>query len=1299
MPETKKTQSSQFFRFTATRPVAILMVVIGVCVFGWISYQQLPVNLMPDISYPSLTVRTEYAGTAPEEIETTISRPVEQALGIVNNLVSLSSISKAGQSDVKLEFTWDTDMNLATADVREKLDQVFLPEEAKRPLILRFDPSLDPVMRFGLFGEASLTYLRYLADEEIKRALETVEGVAAVKIKGGLEEEIRVDLNEQQLTLIGIDIQQVRNRLAQENVNLAGGNLKEGQTEYLVRTMNEFKSVDEVGEVVIGSWNGKEVKVRDVATVTRAYKDREIITRINNVESVELEIFKEADANIVEVARRVKDKVFGSEKQQEFVKKKKTKKDTREERARKREATNGKDKKKKKGEKKGNGSGHDSAGQRINREAMIAKQMTNFITYNLPQGVNIELLSDQSVFIENSVNEVKNTAVIGGILAVIVLFIFLRNLTATMIVGISIPISIVATFAPMKIFGVSLNIMSLGGLALGIGMLVDNSIVVLESIARCRDEGDDLIQATIRGVGEVGGAVFASTLTTVAVFFPIVFVEGVAGQIFGNMALTVVFSLCASLAVALFLIPMLSSRQSSQFVQGIQTDQLFSNNIFRFSTDEELDALFSAGNPDTLFARLTAWLSILLKTLGLMGLKLGQLILALLIGLIKQAVILVVLVAVPIAGLIRLVGVMKFRLSDWLVDFAGREAFLRLGYIKQIWPNFLVSQSVRNLKQDMHEFKERVRHASFGGRVARVLFSPLFALFFLFKFWAHFLVEMVFRTLHFLMTSLGVVFKGVVLLARSVFSVPCKVALGSFNWAYGKLEAVYPRLLQQALDNRGLVLGTVTVVFCFCLFVIAPRLGSELIPEVHQGEFNLEVTLPVGTPVEQTDARLVEIQDFIRRQPGVNKVASVSGTDKTANSSSEEGEHISRLTVTLQRASSVIAEEERVIAAIRDEIQHYSGMRWKISRPVLFSFKTPVEVEIQGYNLVKLQRFARELEERMAKIPGVIDVKSNLQRGNPEVQIVYNRPMLAKYGLNILEVASIIRNKVRGDVATEFKELDRKIDIRVRLREHDRESIDDLRRLVVNPGAERPVPLEAVADIKVVEGPSEIRRVDQQRTAVVTANLSGRSLSAASEDIFGELQAMNLPEAFTFTLAGQNKEMETSLNSLKMALALAIFLVYIVMASQFESMIHPLVIILTIPLALIGVILWLFAFSIPVSIVVFLGMIMLAGIVVNNAIVLVDYINKLRERGMARMEAILQAGKVRLRPIMMTTATTVLGLLPMALGFGDGAEIRTPMAVTVIIGLLSSTILTLIIIPTMYSLVDRRETGDVRRET
>jgi len=1279
-----KQQSKHFFKFTTDRPVAILMIVIGVVVFGWISYQQLPVNLMPDISYPSLTVRTEYPGTAPEEIETTISRPVEQALGVVNNLVSISSISKAGQSDVKLEFTWDTDMNQASADVREKLDQVFLPDEAKRPLILRFDPTLDPIMRLGLYGDASLIYLRYLADEEIKRILETIEGVAAVKIKGGLEEEIRVELNEQQLTLIGIDIQQIRNRLAQENVNLAGGNLKEGQTEYLVRTLNEFKSVDEIGDVVIGTWNDREIKIRDVAQVKRTFKDREIITRLNQRESVELEVFKEADANIVAVAQRVKDRVFGTPEQQAFVKRmQEAKKKPPEGKAKFTAAE-----RKKKDSAKGKGRENRRA---RNREAMRKKQMANFISHQLPDGIKIDLLSDQSVFIKNSVDEVKNTAVFGGILAVVILFIFLRNLTATVIVGMAIPISIVATFAPMKIFGISLNIMSLGGLALGIGMLVDNSIVVLESIARCREEGDTLIDATVRGVSEVGSAVFASTLTTVAVFFPIVFVEGVAGQIFGNLALTVVFSLLASLAVALFLIPMLSSRESSRFIRNVQTGELFKRNIFHFSTQTQIDELLAGDSSGRFFQRLFGGALAAAKTLGLMGRKLGEGILAVALALLKQLSILLVTPIIPVLGLLARINVLKFSVSEKLAAYANNQDFWRVTYVKDIWPTFLLNRSLPALFEDFRKIQTGFTGTSPQQKIRAGVGLVVRIPFVLIKFLLQHALEIIFPVLHFVLVAVAILMKGFSLVARLLFAVPSRIIITGFDWGYTKLETGYPIWLEKSLGQSKTVLGVVTALFVLTMVVVAPRLGNELIPEVHQGEFNVEVTFPVGTPVEETDIKTSEIQQFLYGMPKIEKISSVAGTDKTANSSSEEGEHTAKITVNLKRGGNLEKEEETVISTIRDEMQSYPGIQWKISRPVLFSFKTPIEVEIYGYNLQKLQQYSRELEDRMQQIPGIIDVKSNIQRGNPEVQIVYNRPLLSKYGLNIMNVASIVRNKVRGDVATEFKERDRKIDVLVRLRETDRQSIEDLERIIINPGAEKPIPLSAVAHIDVQEGPSEIRRIDQQRTAVVTANISGRSLSEVSEDIVGALETMNLPVDFTYALAGQNKEMQTSLDSLKLALALAIFLVYIVMASQFESVIHPFVIIFTIPLALIGVILFLYILAIPLSIVVFLGMIMLAGIVVNNAIVLVDYINKLRDRGREKTAAIIEAGKVRLRPILMTTATTVLGLLPMAIGLGDGAEIRTPMAITVIVGLISSTLLTLIIIPTVYNLVDRRQ--------
>jgi multidrug efflux pump subunit AcrB len=1261
-------KTDSFFKFTTTRPVAILMVVIGVSVFGFISYKQLPLNLMPDISYPSLTVRTEYEGTAPEEIETTISRPIEQEVGVVDNLVSITSISKAGQSDIIMEYSWDTDMNEATAELREKLDRVWMPLEVKKPLILRYDPSLDPIMRLGLYGKRSLFYLRYLGEEDIKRVLETVEGVAAIKVKGGLEEEIRVELNEQQLTLIGINIQQVRNRLAQENINLAGGNLKEGQTEYIVRTLNEFKRVEEIGEIVIGNWNGRDVKIKDIGKVHRTNKEREIITRIDGQESVEIEIFKEADANIVAVAERVKTIIFGTPEQQSFAAALKEKEAQESEEAKKEEE----------------GNKEDEFQKRL---------MTNFVAHNLPSGVNIGMLSDQSVFIENAVNEVKSTAVIGGLLAVLVLFIFLRNFTMTMIVGISIPISVVATFAPMKIFYVSLNIMSLGGLALGIGMLVDNSIVVLESIARCREEGDNMLQATVRGVHEVGGAVFASTLTTIAVFFPIVFVQGVAGQVFGDMSLTVVFSLLASLAVALFLIPMLASRNTEQFVRGVNVASLVEKNFLAFKAEhilnsaekKENDNSYDSSNKIIIGAK--AFLSTIIEFVFKLVISLG----ALFIAIVKYISLFLLLPLMPLFALLRLVRIIKFKISDVLVAHSERADYFGVTFVKNIWANYLVFKAALTLYSDLSKQVKAFK----GKSITRIVFLQWIVLmvaflFFLFKYMLYTTVELIFRILHFLIVITTITLKSLFILAKLLLALPVKIILTLFNWIYDWIEEIYPRMLNWSLHNKASLIGVMVVLFVIVLFGIGPRIGSELIPEVHQGEFNVELTLPVGTPAERTDERVAAIQEYISSQEGVARVATVVGTDKTETTDTEQGEHTARMTVSLTRASSVQATEERLITDIREHIKNYSGIKAKISRPTIFSFKTPIEVEIHGFNLSNLQSVASSVEDKMRKIPGLFDVKANIQRGNPEVQIVYNRQLLSRHGLNVMDVASLVRNKVRGDIATEFKEEDRRIDIRVRVREEDKETIDNLRRLIINPGGERPLPLEAVADIIINEGPSEIRRIDQQRTAVITANISGRDLKSAGNEIYTVLQESEMPSDFTFDIAGQNKEMETSLNSLMLALALAIFLVYIVMASQFESLLHPFIIIFTIPMALIGVIVFLWIMNIPASIVVFLGLIMLAGIVVNNAIVLVDYINQLRARGMDKLEAITMAGKVRLRPILMTTSTTVLGLLPMALGMGDGAEIRTPMAITVIVGLVTSTVLTLIVIPTVYYVLDRK---------
>ena len=1324
---------SRAFEITTRRPVAIFMVVLAVAVFGYVSYQQLPLNMMPDISYPTLTVRTEYPDTAPEEVENLISRPIEQRLGVVSNLVGITSISRPGLSDVILEFGWDTNMNDAVQTVRENLDRLNLPRGVNRPLILRYDPTQDPIMRVGIYGRQNMYVLRHIAEEEIKQELEALKGVAAARVKGGLEEEIRVEISERQLAMMGLNINTINRRLQEENVNLAGGSLLDGQTQYLVRTLNEFRTIDEIANLVVGNRGDVEIRVKDVGQVYRTHKEREIITRVNGTESVEIEIFKEADANIVATAQRVRDRLFGTPEQLAYVAKLRG----------------------------GEIERADAGDRRAQvRQFVQMKEMTSFIAFTLPEGVAMELLSDQSTFIESSVNEVKQTALLGGGLAILVLYIFLRNPSHTAIVGLAIPISIVATFAPMNIFGVSLNIMSLGGLALGIGMLVDNAIVVLESIFRCREEGDDMIAATIRGTGEVGGAVFASTLTTVAVFFPIVFVEGVAGQIFGDMALTVVFSLVASLGVALFFIPMLASRQVHL---GRGDGQRLTQS-------------------DALQLRSVAWLREGLgdKKRGEDGLKYHAVNLGALLGRVPLGFVCVLgeylahalwlagalaLVALKAIGALSAVALFPMAYPGWwlycrvgsepgwredarslwprLCAWAESRDLFGTAGVRRIWDDLLAFVTPRNLGRDlgvqmrwtaraikqMFQWAWRGNLGLRGLKLAPALLgaagvSLLFALgpvYFIFRFLIFTTLILIGKLLVLALLFLfltGLV--ALVLLALIALPVLAPV-LFLFERGFDAIRRAYTPFIRWALHNRlSIVIGAV-LPFALCYWVLLPRLGNELIPQVHQGEFNVDIALPVGTPLETTDETLALIESRVMAADDVGAISATVGVDKTDISSSDQGEHTGVISVAIEeiesdaaesaparwtryfaalpgriwggiRGESVLAQrEDALMAELRSKLSDLPQIKADFSRPALFSFKTPVEVEIRGYDLPTLTRLGREAERVMGEIPMLYDVKSSLQRGNPEVQIVYDRDVLAKYNLNVRSVASLVREKVQGNVVTRFREADRRIDVLVRVDEADRAGVSDLRRLVVNPGRQVPIRLSSVADIEVHEGPSEIRRIDQQRAVLISANVSGIDLGTMTAMIQQVLETMDVPPDVSMVIGGQNKEMETSLNSLTFALGLAIFLVYIVMASQFESFLHPFVIMFSIPLALIGVIAALFAIGIPLSVVVFLGIIMLAGIVVNNAIVLVDYINHLRRSGLSKIEAIAQAGEVRLRPILMTTSTTVLGLLPMALGLGDGAEIRTPMAITVVAGLISSTLLTLVIIPTVYSLMDRGE--------
>ena len=1396
MSDESKREYSRSFEWTTRRPVAIAMVVAAVAVFGWVSYERLPLNLMPDISYPTLTVRTEYPGTAPEEVENLISRPIEQALGVVGNLVGVSSVSRAGLSDVILEFGWDTDMDQAVQTVRENLDRVGMPEGVQKPLILRYDPTLDPIMRVGLYGSGDMFALRRVAEEEIKRALEALSGVAAARVRGGLEEEIWVELRESQLATVGLSISDVNRRLQEENVNLAGGNLIEGQTQYLVRTLNEFRGVEEMSGLVVGHKNGVDIKLRDVGRVVKTHKEREIVTRVNGQESVEIDIFKEADANIVAVAQQARGRLFGTQAQQDYV-------------ARLRAGTLDAQKEKK-------DLTPDQLRQEQARQAMERRRMTDFLAYSLPEGMRVELLSDQSRFIQSAIDEVKGAAVMGGVLAVLVLYIFLKNIGHTLIVGISIPISVVATFAPMSLSGVSMNIMSLGGLALGIGMLVDNSIVVLESIFRCREEGDDLVTAAIRGTGEVGGAVLSSTLTTVAVFFPIVFVEGVAGQVFGDMALVVVFSLMASLAVALYFVPMLASRRvgyvggnvggallradilkvgaagrirghmaaprqgageavraygrclrefpflvfellwrtlliaaglacaalkmasvlvwgmlwpvlkgvevvirrrrsTAEIAEGAEKAEggrreTFYQKLVRWSLDRQV---FGWTGPGRVWDNLTvfraaeemgAWLPVRLgwAVNGLEGRRVWRIIQVVLFILFPLSVLLwLTFWPGAVEGLRtwlpeKLKGVVggPEEKAVWKALQILRVAFYGLLLPALLWlvswlvPSgvlFVASLARRSLRE---KSRWAARRAFRGLRVASIL---ILIIYFCLRFVVHLVIALIGKALISAAMLAGVALVCAAWIVGLIIAPAMALLVASVGGFFEWLNEGYPRSIRWALSNRMTVVGASAAAFGVAMLLLAPRLGQELIPEVHQGEFNAEVSLPVGTPLEVTDRQARDIERGVLEEPGVARVSTVVGTEREATSSSDEGENTAKVTAVLKADGDLAELEEATVASLRERLAGIPQVTTKFSRPALFSFKTPIEVEIRGYDLETLRRVAKDAEVALGHIPGLTDVKSNLQRGSPEVQISYDRDRLARYDLNLMQVASIVRNKVQGQVATRFRDRERRVDVVVKLDEADRQSVRNIEGLVINPNGRVQIPLSAVADVRISDGPSEIRRIDQERAALLTANLAGVDIGTASARIHEALGQVDMPRDFEFIVAGQNKEMETSLRSLKLALLLAMFLVYIVMAAQFESFLHPFVIMFTIPLALVGVILSLFVLGVSISVMVFLGVIILAGVVVNNAIVLIDYANLLRSRGMSKVEALVQAGHTRLRPILMTTLTTVLGLLPMALGLGEGSELRMPLAVTVIAGLTSSTLLTLVVIPVVYAIVDRKE--------
>lgn len=1104
--------------FATRRRVTVAMMTVTLVLFGLIALGGLKVNLLPDLSYPTLTVRTDYPGAAPAEVETLISQPAEEALGVVKGLRRLRSISRPGQSDVVLEFAWGTDMEQASLDVRDKMESLQFPLDAKAPVLLRFNPSTQPIMRLALSAKQGggaaeelrrLGELRRYADEDLKRRLEPVAGVAAVKVGGGLEDEVQVEIDQGKLARLGLSIDNVIQRLQQENVNISGGRLEEGSQRYLVRTVNQFASVDEIRNMLLttraaaadtsgtqqamrvaaasgnasvmaalaqqsggasAAAGGQALRLGDVATVRQGYKERETIIRMNGREAVELAIYKEGDANTVATA-----------------------------------------------------------------DALDAK--LDEIRAHLPRDVELTTIEDQSVFIRHAVRDVKIDGVIGGLLSILIIFLFLRDGWSTFVIGLSLPVSIIATFFFMGRLDLSLNVMSLGGLALATGLVVDDSIVVLESIAKARERGLRVLDATIAGTREVGMAVMASTLTTIAVFLPLVFVQGIAGQLFRDQALTVAIAVAVSLAVAMTLIPMLSS----------------------------LKATAPMGFPEEpaqpRWEPSRGWQ----KPLAITGRGVG--------------------------------------------------ALVRYGFFGVAW---LCVRVWRGL----------------GAVVGPVM----------------------------------------------------RKASDGWMALYTRAERAYLKILPAALRRPAPILLAAAAAFALTLAVL-PFLGTDLIPQLAQDRFEMTAKLPPGTPLARTDALIREVEAAHDQDAGVRVLYGVSGTGTRLDANpTESGENIGKLDVVMTSNKA----EGPLTDALRATLRNHPGVQVDFSRPELFSLSPPLEIEVEGNDLDAIRVAGNKLAAMLRANPHYADVKSTVEQGFPEIQILFDQDRAAALGLTTRQIADAVTKKVAGEVATRYSFRDRKIDVLVRVRESDRASVEDIRHLIVNPGKGAPVELAAVARVVATSGPSEIHRADHRRVAVISANLRDIDLGTAVREVETMVAQDPLGVDIGIAIGGQGQELAESLRSLLFAFALAVFMVYLVMASQFESLLHPFVILFTIPLALVGAVAALVLTRSPVSVVVFIGLILLVGLVVKNAIILIDKVNQLREEGVAKHEALVEGARSRLRPIMMTTLCSVFGFLPLALSFGDGAEVRSPMAVTVIGGLLVSTLLTLLVIPMVYDLLDRR---------
>lgn len=1033
------------------RPITVLMMVFIILIMGFVSFTKIPLDLMPEIEIPIAVVSTSYSGVGPQEMEKLITQPLEQAVGTTANIDTLQSISREGSSMIIAQFAFGTDMNDAALELREKIDMAkgFLPSDAGEPMVFKFDPTAMPIMMVSFSSESlSLSELQILAEDTIKPSLERAEGVVSIEIIGGTKDIVEIRASSERLQGYGISMDYLANILRSENVSMPGGSVQQGDQELTVKTSGEFKSLEEIQQLLIPLPSGTTVQLNDLAEIELKTEEATTISKANGHSSIDMMISKQSGTNTVKVTEAAQKEM-----------------------------------------------------------ASLDRELA---------GVEAAEIYNTADYVKQSLSTVYFNGMAGSFFAVLVLYLFLRNLRTTFIIAAAIPISIIATFSLLYFSGITLNMMTLGGLALGIGMLLDNSIVVLENIYRYRQDGYSRLEASVKGASEVSVPLIASTLTTLAVFAPIVFVQGLTSMIFKELALTVSFSLAASLLVAVTLVPMLCSK------------------------------------------------------------------------------------------------------------------FLKVDKSKQLNGFSSVVQA--------------------EGGVSAVQDAP----------------------------------------KKSVGKFIDTTKLGDkFERFFDALREEYSKVLDWVLLHRKKTIAIATIAFFASLSTIA-LVGAEFFPSTDEGFVQVNVSLPDGAELERTVAVMDDLEVRMAGIPEIDTVFLEAGYggDMMGSASGNTGVIYVKLTNLAERKRDV----NQISDEIRERVIDTPGARINVA-PMesmgMGSGGSPISISIYGDDLDTLKTIGNDFVTMIRDVDGTREVSSSYDDGIPEVEISIDRTVAAEYGLTAGQIAQAVRGVISGSTATRYKYDGTEIDVIIKGDDHYNENMRGLEQIPINTNMGFPVVLGQVADIDIVQGPVSINRTNQERVLTVSSNISGRDVGSVAADIQVSLDNYQLPDKYYYNFGGAQQDMTEAFADLAMALILAVLLVYMVMASQFESLLYPFIIMFAMPLGFAGGIFGLFVAGKPLSVPAIIGLIMLSGIVVNNAIVMVDYINtRRRVFNEDRGKAIRNACPIRLRPILMTTLTTVLAMIPLTLGVGEGSEMSAPLAIVIVGGLSLSTLVTLLVIPVLYTLFD-----------